>query len=58
MRGYPFTKSERTTMVAVATYMIAWTARLEHSVDPNETNYPAGKYLAALARYGDAYLRL
>jgi hypothetical protein len=57
-RRFPFTKSERVTMAAVAAYMIAWTARLEHSVAPDATDCPAGKYLAALAHYGDAYLRL
>ncbi len=57
-RGFTFTTAERATMAAVATYMIAWTARLEHSAAPDETDYPAGKYREALALYGDAYLRL
>jgi len=56
-RGSAFTMAERITMAAVATYMIAWTARLEHSTAPDEVDYPVGKYRDALARYGDAYLR-
>ena len=56
-RGSAFTRAERATMAAVATYMIAWTARLEHSTAPDEVDYPAGTYRDALARYGDAYLR-
>jgi len=57
MRGSAFTTAERATMAAVATYMIAWTARLEHSTAPDEVDYPVGTYREALARYGDAYLR-
>jgi hypothetical protein len=56
-RGFIFTAAERATMAAVAAYMIAWTARLEHSAAPDETDYPVGKYREALALYGDAYLR-
>jgi len=56
-RGSAFTTAERATMAAVATYMIAWTARLEHSTAPDEGDYPVGTYRDALTRYGDAYLR-
>ena len=42
----------------VATYIIAWTARLEHSTTPDAVPYPVGYYREALACYGDAYLHL
>lgn len=58
VRGSAFTPAERVTIAAVATYIIATTARLEHSTAPDVTEYPVGYYREALARYGDAYLGL
>jgi hypothetical protein len=58
VRGFAFTPAERVTMAAVATYIIATTARLEHSTAPDVTEYPVGYYREALARYGDTYFDL
>jgi Phosphotransferase enzyme family len=57
-RQIPFTQDQRAAMAAVATYIIAWTARLEHSLAPDVDEYPVGYCRAALAQYGDTYSHL
>ncbi|HEY8287188.1 MAG TPA: hypothetical protein VIJ28_22595, partial [Chloroflexota bacterium] len=56
-RGVPFTDAEWAGMAASATYALAYGARLEHSLHPDVTDFPAGGGRARLAEYGNAFLR-
>lgn len=56
-RGAPFTAAERETLAAAATYSLAYGARIEHSLRPDQTDVPAGGARARLALYGDAFLQ-
>ena len=55
-RGKAFTRDERATIAAAATYALAYSARCEHCIDPRTEGFPPGSPRAALARYGDRYL--
>lgn len=55
-RGQPFTTDERITLAAAATYSLAYSARCEHSLHPQERTYPPGSYRATLAHYKDTFL--
>ncbi len=55
-RGKAFTRDERATVAAAATYALAYGARCEHCIDPRTSNFPAGSHREALARYGEKYL--
>jgi hypothetical protein len=55
-RGAPFTDAEWEGMAAAATYSLAYGARLEHSLNPEVTDFPAGSARARLTAYGDAFL--
>lgn len=55
-RGRPFTAGERRMVSAGATAALAYTARCEHALFPQEQNYPAGSCRAILARYGNGFL--
>jgi len=54
--GVPFTAREWVEMAA-ATYALAYSARLEHSLQPQTTDFAPGGGRARLAHYGDAFLR-
>lgn len=56
-RGAPFIATERETLAAAATYSLAYGARIEHSLRPDQTDFPAGGARARLALYGDAFLQ-
>ncbi len=55
-RGAPFTAAEWESITAAATYSLAYGARLEHSLNPAQSDYPRGGARARLAQYGDAFL--
>ena len=57
VRGTPFTAGEWGEMAAAATYALAYAARLEHSLQPQATDFAPGGGRARLAHYGDAFLR-
>lgn len=50
-RGMPFTIEERQTLKAAKIYGIAYAARCEHALNPNETVYPEGSCRSFLAQY-------
>ena len=50
-RGKPFTPEEKQTMEAAKIYGIAYGARCEHSLHPDETNFPEGSCRATLKQY-------
>jgi hypothetical protein len=56
-RGAPFTNAEWEGMAAAATYSLAYGARLEHSLDPDVTDFPVGSARARLTVYGNAFLQ-
>ena len=58
VRGSPFTKAERTTLAAAATYAIAYSARCENCLEYGAATFPEGNYCEALARHGEAFLAL
>lgn len=55
-RGRPFTASERRMASAGATAALAYTARCEHALFPQERSYPAGSCRAILAQHGNSFL--
>jgi len=55
--GAPFTAGEWVEIAAAATYALAYAARLEHSLQPQVTEFAPGGGRARLAHYGDAFLR-
>jgi hypothetical protein len=57
-RGKPFSTDELKTLVASATYGLAYGARCEHSLHPHETTYPTDSCRALLTQYGDSFLAL
>jgi hypothetical protein len=57
-RGKSFTKAERASLAAAATYAIAYSARCQNCLIQAGKEYPAGSYLDLLARDGEAFLRL
>ncbi|MHB8595985.1 MAG: phosphotransferase [Ktedonobacteraceae bacterium] len=56
-RGKTFTKDERATIAAAATYAFAYGARCEHCINPRTGDFPPGSHREALASYGDRYLK-
>ena len=56
-RGRPFTVDDWETISAAATYSLAYGARLEHSLRPEQADFPAGSARARLALYGNAFLQ-
>lgn len=56
-RGEAFTEEERRAIAAAATYAVAYVARCEHALDPEEKNLP-GSFREALYEHGEKYLRL
>ncbi|GHO90509.1 hypothetical protein KSF_005570 [Reticulibacter mediterranei] len=50
-RGKPFTPEEYQTMRAAKLYGLAYGARLEHALNPQEISYPEGSCCARLAQY-------
>lgn len=56
-RGRPFSPEEHQTLAAAATYRLAYGARCEHSLQPQERDYQANSYRAMLAAYGDDFLK-
>ena len=58
VRGTSFTKAERVTMAAAATYAIAYTARCENCLDAEAITFPEGSYREALSRFGETFLTL
>ena len=50
-RGRPFTPEEKRTLKAAKTYQLAYSARCEHALHPDETSYPDGSCRALLALY-------
>jgi hypothetical protein len=55
-RGQPFTASERHMVTAGATAALAYTARCEHALFPQEQSYPIGSCRAILAQYSNSFL--
>lgn len=45
------TQAERQTLQAAKIYSLAYSARCEHALHPDETTYPEESCRAALARY-------
>lgn len=56
-RGKPFSPEEYQTLAAAATYLLAYGSRCEHSLHPEERDYPDDSARAVLAKYGDNFLR-
>ncbi len=54
-RGTSFSRREREAVVSAAAYVITYSARCEHAVDP-EGNDLRGSFREALSSYGDEYL--
>jgi len=50
-RGKPFTYQEHQTLQAAKVYGLAYSARCEHALHPNETAYPVGSSRSLLAQY-------
>lgn len=50
-RGRPFTSNERATLDAAMIYGLAYGARCEHALKPNEQDYPEGSCRALLQMY-------
>jgi hypothetical protein len=57
VRGARFTGAEWEDLAAAATYALAYSARLEHSLDPTGKEFPVGGGRARLAAYGVEFLR-
>jgi hypothetical protein len=55
-RGKPFSVDERRVLAAAATYGLAYAARCEHSLHPQELPYPTGSARDLLARYGESFI--
>ncbi|GHO89253.1 hypothetical protein [Dictyobacter formicarum] len=55
-RGRPFNPDERRTLAAAMTTSMAYGARCEHSLAPDEHEYPAGSRRAILAQYQGNFL--
>ncbi|HEV2656160.1 MAG TPA: hypothetical protein VGT82_14435 [Ktedonobacteraceae bacterium] len=55
-RGKPFNTDERKMLAAAATYGLAYAARCEYSLHPQEQVYPANSARALLARYGESFI--
>jgi len=49
-RSRPFTDEEHQTLQAAKIYGLAYGARCEHALHPDETTYPEGSYLSSLAQ--------
>ncbi|HEY7417773.1 MAG TPA: hypothetical protein VH593_21500 [Ktedonobacteraceae bacterium] len=56
-RGKPFSPEEYQTLAAAATYQLAYAARCEHSLQPEERDYPDDSCRAILTHYGDSFLK-
>lgn len=54
-RGKVFTRPERVLIAACVTFGLAYGARIEHSLAPQETEWPEESYRGILARYGGGY---
>jgi len=50
-RGRPFTQEEYQTLKAAKIYGLAYSARCEHALHPNDITYPEGSSRASLAQY-------
>jgi hypothetical protein len=50
-RGKPFTYQEHQTLQAAKVYGLAYSARCEHALNPNETIYPEGSSRSLLIHY-------
>jgi Phosphotransferase enzyme family len=50
-RGQPFTYQEHQTLQAAKIYGLAYSARCEHALNPNETTYPEGSSRSLLTQY-------
>jgi hypothetical protein len=50
-RGRPFTYEEHQTLNAAKIYSLAYSARCEHALCPDETTFPEGSSRSMLARY-------
>jgi hypothetical protein len=56
-RGKPFTYQEHQTLQAARIYSLAYSARCEHALNPNETTYPEGSSRSLLTRYKKGFLQ-
>lgn len=54
-RGRSFTCEEHQTLQAAKIYGIAYAARCEHALNPNETTYPDGSCRSFLTQYRSSY---
>lgn len=50
-RGRPFTPQEHRTLMAAKIYSLAYSARCEHALDPDETAFPEGSSRSLLVQY-------
>jgi hypothetical protein len=57
-RGKIFTHSERVLIAASVTMGLAYSARIEHSLDPEKTDWSEESYHGILARYGGRYFEV
>ncbi|MBD2101674.1 phosphotransferase enzyme family protein [Leptolyngbya sp. FACHB-261] len=57
VRSHPFSKSERLTVFAAASYLMAYIARCEHYSDPQGKNYN-GSFRQILQQHSRAYTNL
>ena len=50
-RGQPFTYQEHQTLQAAKVYGLAYSARCEHALNPNEKTYPEGSSRSLITQY-------
>ena len=53
-RGHPLSDEERSATVAVALYVMAYVARCEHAIDPEEEDL-AGSFREVLSMHAEAH---
>ena len=56
-RGKPFTYQEHQTLQDAKVYGLAYSARCEHALNPNETTYPEGSSRSLLTQYRKGHLQ-
>ena len=57
-RGKAFTHPERVLVAASVTFGLAYSARIEHSLHPDKTDWPEESFHGILARYGGDYFKV
>ena len=55
-RGYPLSGEEKNATAAVALYVMAYTARCEHAIDPEGKDLPGG-FREVLSLHAEAYFQ-